>query len=157
MKPAIVYVSGTGNTKLLAQQIQKTLGECAYVGGPSEEALGSETLYVGFWTAKFTCTPDIQSFLEKLEHKKVFLFGTAGYDDAPEYFDKILNSVAAHLGGTNQIVGRFMCQAKVSGPKKKMLETTDPEKYRAMLDKLARGDSRPDQTDLERLSAMISG
>lgn len=155
MKTAIVYTSGTGNTKLLADEIVKKVGACDYVGKPADEALESDMLYVGFWTAKFTCTPDIENFLKKLSDKKIFLFGTAGYDDTPEYFDKILDSVAAHVKDSNQIVGRFMCQAKVSDGKKKALEAADSEKFHSMQEKLAKGDNRPDKQDLESLLAQI--
>lgn len=155
MKTAIVYSSVSGNTKKLAQQIEAVLGTVDYTGRPSEEALNSDVLYVGFWTAKFTCTPDITNFLEKLEGKKIFLFGTAGYDDTPEYFDGILNSVAAHLSPSNEVIGRFMCQGKVSEAKKRALEQADPDKFRSMQPKLAQGENRPNADDLARLAAMV--
>lgn len=155
MKTSVVYVSVTGNTKVLADEIVKKVGACDYVGKPADEALESDTIYVGFWTAKFTCTPDIEAFLKKLSNKKVFLFGTAGYDNTQEYFDKILDSVAAHLNDSNQVIGRFMCQAKVSDNKKKALESADADKFRSMQEKLGQGDSHPDGQDLEALRVQL--
>lgn len=155
MKNAIVYSSVSGNTKKLAEQIEKTLGGAAYVGKPSDEALDSDVLYVGFWTAKFTCTPDIAGFLEKLNGKKVFLFGTAGYDNMQAYYDGILDSVAAHLNASNEVIGRFMTQAKVSAAKKAALEKADPAKFAAMQAKLAQGESRPNADDLAKLAALV--
>lgn len=39
----------------------------------------AECIFVGFWTDKGTCDDNITAFLNKLENKKVFLFGTAGF------------------------------------------------------------------------------
>ncbi len=157
MKSSIVYVSGSGNTKKLAEQIQSIIGPCEYVGKPDKQALESDMLYVGFWTMKFTCPPVIQEFLKQLDHKKVFLFGTAGYDNTQEYFDRILDSAAAHLNGSSQIVGRFMCQGRVSEGKKKMLAEADLEKFQSMKEKLAQGEQHPDQGDFDQLAALVRG
>ena len=81
MSYAIVYSSRTGNTELLARAIQSALPaeDCLYFGGPDAAALAADRLYVGFWTDKGSCDEALAAFLATVEHKEVFLFGTAGF------------------------------------------------------------------------------
>ncbi|MBQ3420911.1 MAG: hypothetical protein IJH34_04445, partial [Romboutsia sp.] len=90
MKYAIVYSSITGNTKKLAESIKNKINDC-YFGKPSDEALSADTIFLGFWTTKNSCSPDVQSFIEKLSDKNLFIFGTAGYNNTKEYFEQILS------------------------------------------------------------------
>ena len=114
MKQAIVFSSRTGNTRMLAQAAQEYLADsCIYCGDVSDEALQAEVLYVGFWTDKGECDSTIAAFLSKLENKKVFLFGTAGFGVSPAYFAQILQRTAAHLPASAQQVGSYMCQGKM--------------------------------------------
>lgn len=99
----------------LAQAIREALptGECLYFGSPDAQALAAERLYVGFWTDKGSCDEDTRAFLEKLEGKDVFLFGTAGFGGAPEYFQRLLDRVRQALPGGNRVTGAFMCQGRM--------------------------------------------
>ena len=89
MSYSIVYSSRTGNTALLAQAIREALPqeECSSFGAPHAEALGADTIYVGFWTDKGICDEQTAHFLQSLTNQKVFLFGTAGFGGAPAYFE----------------------------------------------------------------------
>lgn len=155
MKSSIVYASNTGNTKALAEKINEIVGDVQYIGKPNEEAMQSETIYVGFWTAKYTCTADIEEFLKGLSNKKVVLFGTAGYDNTQEFFDKIMDTVAVHINDTNTILGRFMCQGKVSEGKKQQLQKMDENKYEQMKQKISEGDNKPDEDSFKALASFI--
>ena len=92
MSYAVVYSSHTGNTALLAEAVREALPQedCIYFGTPDLKALTAETIYVGFWTDKGTCDASVAQFLQELTHQKVFLFGTAGFGGAPDYFEQIL-------------------------------------------------------------------
>ena len=72
-----------------AQAIREALPqeECSYFGAPHAEALGADTIYVGFWTDKGICDEQTAHFLQSLTNQKVFLFGTAGFGGAPAYFE----------------------------------------------------------------------
>lgn len=99
MSYAIVYSSRTGNTELLARAIQSALPaeDCLYFGGPDAAALAADRLYVGFWTDKGSCDEALAAFLATVEHKEVFLFGTAGLGSQPAYFQAVLKRVQANL------------------------------------------------------------
>ncbi len=156
MSYAIVFSSRTGNTRLLAEAIRDALPPeaCVYFGEPSPEALAADRFYVGFWTDKGSCGEDIAVFLENTGNKPVFLFGTAGFGGATSYFDKILDSVQAHVPGP--VIGRFMCQGKMPAAVRTRYESM-PESPRrqAMLENFDTASSHPDVEDLSRLRRAV--
>lgn len=158
MSYAIVYSSQTGNTRLLAETLRQALPqeECLYFGPPSSEALEADTLYVGFWTDKGTCDQVSAEFLKSLTRQTVFLFGTAGFGGAPEYFKKILASVKGLLPPQVSVVGSYMCQGKMPQGVRRRYEAMEAGPRRDML--LSNFDqalSHPNQADLEALVQAI--
>ena len=164
-KYAVVYDSMTGNTKMLADEIEKIMGknECTYFG--TAEAcsadLSADIVFAGFWTDKGDCSEKMAGFLEKLENQNIFLFGTAGFGGAEEYFQKILEKVEAHLPEGNRLAGSYMCQGKMPESVKKRYEAMqeqDPEnvKIKMMIENFDRALSHPDQRDLDRLAEKLA-
>ncbi len=132
MKKSIVYSSVTGNTELLAKTIQDEIGETIYFGKPSNSALEADLIFIGFWAQAFSCSKDIQAFIETIQDKKVFIFGTAGYGSSQEFLEPIMQSVINQLSETNEIVGSFICQGKVSESKQQAIKDMDATKYNNM-------------------------
>lgn len=159
MSYAIVYSSRTGNTALLAQTIQNMLPqkECCYFGTPSQDALGGEVLYVGFWTDKGTCDESTALFLQSLTNQKVFLFGTAGFGGSTAYFEQILNRVKEYLSSSVQVVGTYMCQGKMPQVVRDRYATMeDSPKRTMMLENFDQALSHPDQKDLMELKKAVT-
>lgn len=154
MKCAVVYSSVTGNTAKLAETIKDRVDAC-YFGKPSDEALTADVIFVGFWAIGNSCGADIKDFLEKLSNKKVFIFGTVGYDNTQEYFNSILDNVKANVPSSNVIIGSYVCQGKVSDAKKAQIKEKMPEKYEAIKDKLAESVNHPNEQDINGLIAEI--
>lgn len=77
MKCAIVYGSRTGNTEMLAKEINKIIPkeDCAYFGQPCDDALKSELIFVGFWTNKENCDETVAGFC-KILMENINLNGT---------------------------------------------------------------------------------
>ena len=115
MTYAITYSTRTGNTKLLAENIKNTIKKdsLVYYGPLADEALKADYIFVGFWTDMGKCDKDTFSFLAKLQNKKIFLFGTAGFGESQEYFAKIIERTKEAISSTNEIVDSFMCQGKM--------------------------------------------
>ena len=158
MSYAIVYSSPTGNTALLAQAVREALpqAECRYFGGPDDQALSAERIYVGFWTDKGTCDEQTARFLERLTDQQVFLFGTAGFGGAAAYFDQILGRVQEKLGPAVQVVGTYMCQGKMPPAVRRRYEAMEDSPRRAaMLENFDRAVSHPDEQDLTQLRAAL--
>lgn len=157
MTYAIVYSSRTGNTKKLASTLWDALPrkDCVYCGGPNDDALSADRLYVGFWTDKGSCDGETEQFLQKIQGKEVFLFGTAGFGGDAAYFERILNNVRRHLTEDNTVVGSYMCQGRmpmaVRERYEKMLAGPSPiPNLEGMIKNFDAALSHPDSTDLER-------
>ena len=111
----IVCESLTGNTAMLAEALRAHLQtQNAVITTPVlADADSSDVFFVGSWTDKGDCAANTALFLEKLEHKKVFLFGTCGYGRSDAYYDTVYRRFADHLKSNNQIIGHYFCQGKM--------------------------------------------
>ncbi len=164
MQYAVVYSSKTGNTRLLAEQIQKQKGSatCIYFGEPNAEALQADVLYIGFWTDKGSCDAQTKAFLSEIHQKTVYLFGTAGFGKSQSYFDKILQNVTAEIPDDNVVHQGFMCQGKMPQAVRKhyesMLEKNPNDaKAQMLLDNFDMALTHPDATDLQQLQNWLLG
>lgn len=159
-KYSIVFNSKTGNTALLAGKIKDILmeGTCIYCGPPEEQAKEADLIFVGFWTDKGSCNEETADFLQGLDAKKVFLFGTAGFGGSEEYFSRILSRVREHLKESNLLAGSFMCQGKmpqsVRNRYESMLEQ-NPVQMRSMIENFDLALAHPDDKDLMHLEEAV--
>lgn len=156
MKKAIVYSTLTKNTEILANTINETIENIDYMGKATDDVLDYDVFYIGSWTTNFSCSLDIEKFLGKLNNKKIFIFMTAGYGNSIEFFENILNNVKKHINPSNEIIGEFICQGKVSEQKKEAIKNTDLEKFKSIEDKLIQGNDKPNLEDIESLKNILN-
>ena len=168
MRYAMLYNSASGNTRLVAQALEEALAEagaevtCAEISrGGAAAALAqagaaqADAVLVGFWCDKGSCTQDVADALAQLGGKRVFLFGTAGFGGAPEYFDKILSAARQNLPDGATVCGSYMCQGKMPAAVRARYEAMENSPRRqAMLDNFDAALSHPDAADLEHLREM---
>ena len=162
MKYAICYSSRTGNTGKLAEAIRQTLPtlDCVYCGAPHVAANSADVIFAGFWTDKGTCDSQMGEFLQTLENKKVFLFGTAGFGGSAAYFTQILERVRINVPASCEIIGTFMCQGKMpQSVRDRYVKMKEKPDHAPNLDELIqnfdRALSHPDNEDLDRLEEII--
>ena len=158
MTYSIVFSSKTGNTQRLAQAIRNVLPQhdCLFFGPPCGEALKAQRIYAGFWTDKGSCDRETAAFLEQLTSQQIFLFGTAGFGGAPDYFESILARVRQHLPDSARVIGSYMCQGKMPAAVRQRYEgMADSPNRTAMLDNFDRALHHPDAADLERLQQIV--
>lgn len=154
MKYAIVFSSQSGNTRQVAEAAFKALPneDCVYYGGVSEAAISeADLIFAGFWTDKGTCDEQMKAFLNGLEHKRVALFGTAGFGSG-EYFDKILKRVSSNLPDSATLEGGFMCQGRMplsvrQQYEKMALEKPMDEHIQGMINNFDAASTHPDEAD----------
>lgn len=159
MRYSVVYLSQTGNTRMLAEAIAAALPTGSYCGAPAPEAAEAEVIFAGFWTDKGSCSPALAEFLQSLHGKQVFLFGTAGFGGDPAYYDTLLGNVKQHLPADSTLCGSFMCQGKMPAPlgaRYEAMAKTEPEKYAPMLENFNRALSHPDEADLAALRSAVA-
>lgn len=158
MKYAICYSSRTGNTAKLAEAIRQTLPtlDCVYCGAPHGTAKGADMIFAGFWTDKGTCDSQMGEFLQTLENKKLFLFGTAGFGGSQAYFTQILERVRANVPASCEIVGTFMCQGKMPDVVRERYAAMEPSPKRdLMLENFQKALGHPDDGDLAALTEQV--
>lgn len=175
-KYSIIFSTMTGNTKELADAIRGALPaeNCEYWGLSKdfETATGadayttagtdaiSDMLYIGFWTDRGHADAATLDLLSKLEGKKIFLFGTAGFGGSKAYFDQILSATKESIGESNTVVGEFMCQGKMPQSVKdrymKMKESPDaPANLDQLIENWDRALTHPDADDLAAVAAAV--
>lgn len=114
MNYSIIFSSHTGNTELIAERIKTIMhGELVYYGEPTDIIPDCDLICIGFWTNRGTCNEEILDYLQKLNNKKIFLFGTAGFGVDNKYFNDIIKNVSDNINNSNTIVDTFMCQGKM--------------------------------------------
>ena len=164
MKYLVVYSSRTGNTEMLAEEARKILEgqECLYYGIPDEKAKKAaeeaELVFAGFWTDKGNCEEQMAEFLESLNGKQVVLFGTAGFGQSQEYFDRILVNVKGHLNESNTVRAQWMCQGKMPMAVRKRYEAMqekEPERAGQLIANFDQALEHPNREDLENFRAYL--
>lgn len=156
---AVVFCSRTGNTRRLAEEICRKLGEdrCLYVGPPSAEALEADTVFAGFWTDRGDCDGEMAAFLAGLTTQRLFLFGTAGFGGDEAYYETILTRVGSHIPPDVPRLGTFMCQGQMPEAVRHRYEAMeDGPRKTAMLRNFDRALGHPDGADRERLDKAVA-
>lgn len=160
MRYSIVYSSNTGNTRQLAEEIEKQLpaGELVYCGAPDTAALQAEVLFVGFWTDKGSCDEKVAELLKQADGKTVYLFGTAGFGQSQQYFDQILARVRENLPAGAVYGGGFMCQGRMPQAVRsryEAMQVKEPEnaRYKMLIENFDAALAHPNADDLEAAAA----
>lgn len=156
MRYSIVYSSKTGNTRQLAEAIERQLpaGDLLYCGAPDAAALQADVLFVGFWTDKGTCDETVAQLLKQAEGKTVYLFGTAGFGQSQQYFDQILARVRENLPAGAVYGGGYMCQGRMPQAVRsryEAMQAKEPEnaRYKMLIENFDAALAHPDANDLE--------
>ncbi len=161
MNYMIVYSSFTGNTKIIADAIKDALRDtrCTYCGEiEGSKSYDADILFVGFCVHKGSCTDEIKLYLELLEDQKIALFGTAGFGGSKSYFESILEKVKVHIPKSNEIIGSFMCQGKMTENvlkrySKLLEEKPGDSKILDMINNYNNALSHPDENDIAKAQA----
>lgn len=164
MRYSIVYSSNTGNTRQLAEEIEKALpaGELVYCGAPDAAALQADVLFVGFWTDKGSCDEKVAELLKQADGKTVYLFGTAGFGQSRQYFDQILARVRENLPAGAVYGGGFMCQGRMPQAVRsryEAMQAKEPEnaRYKMLIENFDAALAHPNTDDLEAAAAWAKG
>ncbi len=114
MKTLIVYSSLTGNTRMIAEAIHTVMPEGTEIfpvkSAPAPEEY--DFIALGFWVDKGAPDAAMAGYMERVQGKRVGLFGTLGAwpdsDHARQSMQKAVEAVAG-----NRVLGTFLCQGKV--------------------------------------------
>lgn len=177
MNIALITNSKSGNTAQLAQELREAFAvsevqlvcdvelpdapDAAQLEDAVGQALLADAVCVGFWCDKGSCTEGVAKLLERMDGKRVFLFGTCGFGGSQEYFDQIIERVKEHLPQTAELVGAFMCQGKM-GPgvraRYEAMLAKDPTDVRAqaLIDNFDAALAHPNAEDLKAAASLAA-
>lgn len=170
MNVSVIYDSVTGNTGLLAERLKKNILEAGNsdlvqfynVSGLNSgmPGISSQVVFIGSWTDKGTCSGKIESVLQSLQGKKIAYFGTAGFGESEEYYEKIFNRIKEIIPPGNEVLGSFFCQGKmpasVNERYKKIREglgkdSSEYGRITGMIENYSKALSHPDEEDFLEL------
>ncbi len=160
MKIAIIYKIVTGNTKLLAEEIQKNLNnEVIYIGAPQED-IDADLYFIGSWTFKGECVKEIADYLKTIHNKKIAYFGTCGFGGSISYYETIFKRVESNIDESNELLGYFICQGKMPlTVKQKYIEMikANPEdkNLQVSIKNFDEALNHPDESDLRELKKWL--
>jgi flavodoxin len=159
----IVYSSKTGNTRKLAEGIQKGLAE-ALGAEPRIAAVeenpdpaGAGWILVGFWADKGKADQKASQYLESLEGCRVGLFGTLGADPTSEHARNTARSAQDLAAEKNTVLGYFLCQGKIDPALTEAFKKLPADNPHAMTEeRMARhreAAKHPDEKDIKDAAA----
>lgn len=170
MNVSVIYDSLTGNTGLLAERLRKNIENSGMLElvqfsmasefEKGETEVSSPVVFIGSWTDKGTCSVKIESLLQSLQGKKIAYFGTAGFGESEEYYEKIFNRIKEIIPPGNEVLGSFFCQGKmpasVNERYKKSLEglgkdSSEYGRITGMIENYSKALSHPDEKDFLEL------
>lgn len=165
MKVAIIYESITGNTKLLADTIEKrfTKDEIVYCGDARKFDLNidADLYFIGSWTNRGDMTLNVKNVLRRITNKNIALFGTCGYGGSIDYFKTLESRFKSSMDETNKYLGCFICQGKMPLSVKNryidMIKDNPLDKnLEVSLKNYEEAVTHPDMNDLENLKKFVS-
>lgn len=159
MNIAVVYSSRTGNTKEVGGAIAKALGADLYSLDQNPDLSAYDKIAVGYWVDRANADAAARNFMEGLEGKQVFLFGTLGAYPESEHGQRALATAQSHIGPSNTVLGHFLCQGKIDQAiveRFKNMPTTSKNPHAPSPERIqlwAAGAGHPNQDDLDRAVA----
>lgn len=177
MNIAVITNSKSGNTAQLAQALREAFAasgetivcdielpdapDVAQLEDVASQSLAADAVCVGFWCDKGSCTEGVAKLLERMDGKRVFLFGTCGFGGSQEYFDQILERVKGHLPQTAELAGAFMCQGRM-GPgvraryEAMLAKNPTDARAQALIDNFNLALAHPDAEDLKAAASLAA-
>lgn len=117
MKVLVTYSSKTGNTKTLAEGIYEGLPMENKTILPMNEVKSLEdydVILAGYWVDKSGPNEEAKNFLTTIQGKKVGLFATLAYwPDTEHAWNSLVNGEAL-VKENNTVIGKYICQGKLS-------------------------------------------
>lgn len=152
MKYAVLYVSETGNTKKVANEVYAAIDSSnkEIVDLKTEAQIPQADIYfVGFPIHQKNCGMKIVDTLEQIEEGKVALFATCGMKPTGKYQQKLEDSLSIWLSDEVEYLGMFLCQGKTTSKQKEYFYDANPEYREKISEMMEEGEAHPNEEDLE--------
>ncbi len=162
MDIAIIYSSKTGNTKIIAEAIKEQLQNenVVYFGNATEELPKADIYIIGSWTDKGNAAGEIIDTLKKIKNKKIAYFGTAGFGESKDYYNKLFERVRTNIDTSNEILGYFYCQGKMPIQVRKryeqmILQNPEDARLKAFIENFDKALLHPNDEDINNVKKWV--
>lgn len=158
MNYAVIYISGTGNTKELAENIFASLPENDKVivdARKMTELPKADLYFIGFPVKNRTCGIEVMDILEQIENEKVALFASCGLPVNDKYKQYIENVISPWINDSSKYCGLFLCQGKISEEYRGKLESETNYSFDEIDKIVEMSSSHPDEKDIDRLYEFV--
>lgn len=155
MRYAVVYVSDTGNTKMIAEEIFVALpeGEKKIVDLKKDAFPDADLYFIGFPVKYNYCSALITDILEYLNDKELAFFSTCGLSPTEGYKQMIFKNIKPWINESCTVRGYFLCQGRSAESYKDSLKGNDAVVKDAFQRMVSNGEIHPDNNDLELASS----
>lgn len=160
MKIAILYLSETGNTKTIAEELyiecskfEKEIKDIKEMSSVPE----ADMYFICFPVHNQSCEIEVMNLLENMESANIAFFVTCGVSPEEKYKNKIERSIEPWLNDSCTYHGMFLCQGASSEGFRNFLNKSYPdieaEKIESIIES---GHGHPDDDDFDALSCFVS-
>jgi flavodoxin len=159
----IVYSSKTGNTRKLAEGIQRGLAEALgrepRIAAVEEnpDPAGADWILAGFWVDRGNADQKALQYLKSLEGCKIGLFGTLGACPDSDHAKDIGKRVRKLVGEKNAVLGFFLCQGRIDPALIERFKSLPADNPHAMtperMERRLEAAKHPDEKDIEAAAA----
>ncbi|WP_303789710.1 flavodoxin family protein [Ruminococcus flavefaciens] len=151
MRYAVVYLSDTGNTKKIAEEIFLALpeGKKKIVDLKKDAFPDADLYFIGFPVKYNYCSTPILDLLECLNNKELAFFSTCGLSPTEEYKKMIFKNIQPWINESCTVRGYFLCQGKSVDSYKESLKDNDAVVKEAFESMVSEGDTHPDDRDFD--------
>ena len=115
MRILVTYSSRTGNTKKVAEAIHEVMPVGTHIA-PIESApdpVNYDLILLGFWVDRGTVDELAQSYISKINSKRVALFATLGEYPDSAHARQSMDNARALVSPQNELLGTFICQGRI--------------------------------------------
>jgi flavodoxin len=159
----IVYSSKTGNTRKLAEGIQRgltgALGQEPRIAAVEEnpDPAGADWILAGFWADRGNADQKALQYLQSLEGRKIGLFGTLGASPDLDHAKDIRKRVQDLAAEKNDVLGCFLCQGRIDPALTERFKSLPADNPHAMTPERMQlhleAAKHPDEKDIEAATA----
>lgn len=157
MNVLVTYSSLTNNTKQLAEGIYEGIEADKKEILPMKEVVNTDdfdVVLVGYWVDKGGPNQEAAKFLESLNGKKVGLFATLGFwPDTEHGWNSLINGENI-VKENNKVIGKYVCQGKLSDKIIAMFEKLPKDNPHAINDEKRRryeiAKNHPSELDIQK-------
>ena len=158
MKYAILYLSETGNTKQLAEEIYLCLNnrDRTLVNiKETNEIPEADFYFIGFPVHNRTCALEVLDLLDNLEFADIAMFATCGLSPESKYKQHIENGLLPWINCSCNYRGLFICQGSCSEQFRTKLLASAPESVSMLESIFEEGKGHPDDDDFDAIDEFV--